>query len=127
MPAEDDVRRAVFDAAAKYKPRYADDHVVDTVAVEVTRVAHGTSEQSVFVRAGHHEAQCPVAAAGGEELEERETWRERLGRAVDHVTLASEIDGGIGLGRPDDDVVETVVVQIARRTDRHARVVAQVD
>ena len=97
-----------------------DDQVVDAVAVDVARARDRTA--AAVVRVDPVEAEA-VDAVERREIEAR---REAGVGAEDDVALAGTPVAG-SAGRPDDQVVDAVAVDVARAGDREAAAVVRVD
>src|SRR5262245_35237383 len=65
----------------------ADDDIVDPIAVDVARSAHGIARDVGLPDAGEHEAAAAVAAAIRVQAREWQHWREGPRRAEDDVAL----------------------------------------
>src|SRR6185436_17967602 len=100
----------------------------DAVAVHVSRAAHGPARVVTRVDTGEDEAPAAVAAAVGEQARERNDRGEALRRAEHDVALArARASTRVGKGRADDQVADSVAVDVPRRADRGARYVDRID
>ncbi len=101
-PAEHDVGRP-----HRIGPGRADDHIVEAVAVDIAGRGHGRAAVGVEARAAEPEA------VGSVEAVDVEIGGKTGFRAEHHIADARRIPMGIGLRRAQDQVGQTVAVDVA--------------